>query len=197
MIITNNFSRRIYWRTFNHDDTAYVAGREDGILNPGQSVSTAQGGEGDLVKLEKKDGGVLADILVPAWNGYLFSNMASVRFTNSRKLEHVSGAVRENWTRVVVYFWAGNTELGRTYTARFNPPRGRISWRRYSALPPFYTYGDHDMSQPFSAVMAMPFTEFWFNLIGDVSITWTPALDIRDVPPYEPYPRGTPTSSPS
>jgi hypothetical protein len=195
MQIKSSYPKKIFWRIFDRTDTAFVVGREEGTVDPRGTGTTKNTKSGDIVKLEVKEDGLFGRVLLPASKSFLYSDMAAVEVGTDGKLTFVSGATVERWARAVVYYFAGNTELGRTYEAKFAPAVGRISWRRYSALPPFYTFGDHDMSQPFSAVMVMPFTEVWFNQPQGVQVTWTPHLDVKDIPPPAPLPGPLPDPS--
>ncbi|MEO6902628.1 MAG: hypothetical protein ABI315_05685 [Bacteroidia bacterium] len=186
MKITSNYVKKIFWRIFKHDDTVCGLGINEGTIEPGHSA-TPDMKNYNLVKLEIKEGGLLGKILSPASSGYLFTDLANIEVVNNGTLKNISGAIHENWQKVVVLYLASDTELYRMYVANFKQS-GIISWRRYSALPPFYTFGDHDMSKPFEAIMTQPFTEIWFNMSSPISFNWTPSLEAQDIPPYEPLP---------
>ena len=53
--------------------------------------------------------------------------------------------------------------LFKTYRINFSARGVQVSWERNSTLPPWHTFGEHDTSRPFSAVVAGIYCNFWIT----------------------------------
>jgi hypothetical protein len=62
--------------------------------------------------------------------------------------------------------------LFKQYTGVFSIPGIRIQWERNSDLPPWHTFGTHDTTQTFGAVMTGAYCNFWFTSPVDITVTW-------------------------
>lgn len=62
--------------------------------------------------------------------------------------------------------------LFKTYHARFSLGNVTIDWERNADLPPWHTFGKHNTSAMFDAIVAGAYCNFWFTSPVDLTITW-------------------------
>jgi len=62
--------------------------------------------------------------------------------------------------------------LFKQYTGRFSVGGVQIQWERNSDLPPWHTWGGHDTSNTFGAIVAGAYCNFWFTSPVDLTVTW-------------------------
>lgn len=73
------------------------------------------------------------------------------------------------WTKVL---WT--SFLFGYYKGTFTIPGIEIDWRRYSTFAPWYTWGTHLTSDPYGAVVAGVYCDFWFYSPVNIAVTWSP-----------------------
>jgi hypothetical protein len=89
MLLTNNFSLPVYWRTFNTGDTVYIVGHRDGWIAPGGSTEYSH--PHGTFQLEVRSGATGHPFLMRA--GAIFSNDDELIVTPEGRVSKVEDAV--------------------------------------------------------------------------------------------------------